>query len=47
MRVLSALGNTAEALLDYEAFRHRLRDDLGVSPGTRLQAVHRGLLTGS
>ncbi|WP_158845686.1 AfsR/SARP family transcriptional regulator [Saccharothrix deserti] len=47
MRVLSALGNTAEALLGYEAFRHRLRDDLGVDPGTRLQAAHRELLTGS
>jgi DNA-binding SARP family transcriptional activator len=44
METLHARGNTAEALLVYEALRRRLRDDLGAAPGSSTQAVHRRLL---
>ena len=44
METLEARGNTAEALLVYEALRRRLRDELGAAPGSSTQAVHRRLL---
>ena len=44
METLAARGNVAEALLVYDALRHRLRDDLGVAPSTPTQGLHRGLL---
>ena len=44
METLDARGNTAEALLVYEALRLRLRDELGAAPSASTQAVHRRLL---
>ena len=44
METLEARGNTAEALLVYEALRRRLRDELGAAPSSSTQAVHRRLL---
>ncbi len=44
MRALAAQGNTAEALLAYEALRVMLRDELGAVPGEELQALHASLL---
>ena len=44
MDALEREGNTAEALLVYEALRCRLRDDLGVTPRRRTQDLHRRLL---
>lgn len=44
MEALEAEGNTAEALLVFEALRRRLRDELGVAPSTATQDLHRRLL---
>jgi DNA-binding SARP family transcriptional activator len=44
METLAARGNTAEALLVYDALRHRLRDELGAAPSAPTQALHRRLL---
>jgi DNA-binding SARP family transcriptional activator len=44
MDALNRQGNTAEALLVYEALRCRLRDDLGVTPSQATQDLHRRLL---
>jgi SARP family transcriptional regulator, regulator of embCAB operon len=44
MQVLEARGNSAEALLAYDAIRQRLRDELGVAPAAPLQEAHRRLL---
>lgn len=44
MRALEAQGDVAEALLVYDDLRQRLRDQLGVAPAERVQAVHRRLL---
>jgi SARP family transcriptional regulator, regulator of embCAB operon len=44
METLEARGNTAEALLVYEALRRRLRDELGAAPSSSTQAIHRRLL---
>jgi DNA-binding SARP family transcriptional activator len=44
METLAARGNTAEALLVYEALRRRLRDELGAAPSSSTQAIHRRLL---
>ena len=44
MEALAARGNVAEALLAYERVRTLLRDELGVAPSRRLQAVHTRLL---
>ena len=41
---LDASGNRAEALLAYESLRLRLREDLGISPGTELRDLHARLL---
>ena len=44
METLAARGNTAEALLVYDALRRRLRDELGAAPSGPTQALHRRLL---
>lgn len=44
METLAARGNTAEALLVYEALRQRLREELGASPSPATQELHRRLL---
>ena len=44
MEALDREGNSAEALIVYDALRTRLRDDLGISPNDATQAVHRRLL---
>jgi SARP family transcriptional regulator, regulator of embCAB operon len=44
METLSARGNSAEALVAYEALRVKLRDDLGASPSPPTQELHRRLL---
>ena len=44
MQVLDAGGNRAEALLAFERIRALMREQLGVSPGPALQAIHRQLL---
>lgn len=44
METLETRGNTAEALLVYEALRRRLRDELGAAPSSSTQALHRRLL---
>ena len=44
METLEARGNTAEALLVYEALRRHLRDELGAAPSSSTQAVYRRLL---
>jgi DNA-binding SARP family transcriptional activator len=44
MEALAAQGNTAEALLVYDALRCRLRDELGTAPSAELQALHQRLL---
>ena len=44
METLAARGNTAEALLVYDALRRRLRDELGAAPSTETKELHRLLL---
>ena len=44
METLVARGNAAEALLVYDALRHRLNEDLGVAPSAPTQELHRRLL---
>jgi DNA-binding SARP family transcriptional activator len=44
MKALGARGNTAEALLVYDALRTRLRDELGAAPSAETQQLHRRLL---
>ena len=44
MRVLAARGDTSAALGAFEGLRLRLRDELGVSPGTDIRALHVSLL---
>ena len=44
METLVARGNAAEALLVYDALRHRLSDDLGVAPSAPTQELYRRLL---
>ena len=44
METLVARGNTAEALLVYDALRRRLREDLGAAPSASTQTLHRKLL---
>jgi SARP family transcriptional regulator, regulator of embCAB operon len=46
MQALERQGNAAEALIVYESLRHRLREELGVSPAEPLQAAYRRLLRG-
>jgi DNA-binding SARP family transcriptional activator len=44
MEALAARGNTAEALLVYDALRRHLREELGAAPSAETQALHRRLL---
>jgi DNA-binding SARP family transcriptional activator len=44
METLAARGNTAEALLVYDALRQRLRNELGAAPSTQTKELHRQLL---
>ncbi|MFD0687672.1 BTAD domain-containing putative transcriptional regulator [Actinomadura fibrosa] len=44
MRALHRTGRSAEALASYDAYRRRLRDDLGLDPGPELAALHRAIL---
>lgn len=44
METLAARGNTAEALLVYDALRQRLRDELGAAPSDQTKQLHRRLL---
>jgi DNA-binding SARP family transcriptional activator len=44
METLAARGNTAEALLVYDALRQRLRDELGAAPSAATKELHRQLL---
>jgi SARP family transcriptional regulator, regulator of embCAB operon len=44
MEILAARGNTAEALLLYEALRERLRDELGATPAPALRALQERIL---
>jgi DNA-binding SARP family transcriptional activator len=46
MRVLCAVGRSAQALECYAAIRQRLSDELGTDPGTALQSLHRAVLAG-
>lgn len=46
MRILSALGRPAEALVHYATVRQRLADQLGADPGPELQSVYRAILRG-
>ena len=46
MEVLAARGEIATALQTYEQLRARLRDELGVTPGAAIRAVHQRLLAG-
>jgi DNA-binding SARP family transcriptional activator len=44
LRLLAAAGRRADALRRYEAFRSRLREELGVDPGPELRRTHAELL---
>ena len=44
MQVLAARGDTSAALGAFEGLRLRLRDELGVSPGSDIRALHLRLL---
>ena len=44
MRALIARDNPAEAMLVYDRLRTALRDELGISPSARVQALHAELL---
>jgi predicted ATPase/DNA-binding SARP family transcriptional activator len=46
MRALAATGRTAEALAAFDRLRDRLADELGVDPGTELQALQLSVLRG-
>ncbi len=44
MKILTARGNSAEALRTYEQLRQRLRDDLGATPAPELRELQERLL---
>ena len=44
MQILTARGNSAEALRVYETLRHRLRDELGATPAPELRDLQQQLL---
>ena len=44
MAALDREGNSAEALLVYEALRTKLRSELGINPSQPTQELHRRLL---
>lgn len=43
LRALASAGRSAQARAAYRDFVTRLKDDLGIAPGTRLQALHDSL----
>ena len=46
MTALGRCGRRVEALAFYQALRARLVDEMGIDPGTRIQALHQALLRG-
>ena len=44
MRALAAMGNSAEALLAYEACRRLIAEELGVDPSPETKAAHEAVL---
>ncbi|HET7901219.1 MAG TPA: BTAD domain-containing putative transcriptional regulator [Candidatus Nanopelagicales bacterium] len=44
MSALAAQGNTAEALMAYEALRRKLSDELGVEPDPKTRNLHQEIL---
>jgi DNA-binding SARP family transcriptional activator len=44
MQALACQGNIAEALSVYTSLRKVLRDELGISPSAKFQAVYEHLL---
>jgi DNA-binding SARP family transcriptional activator len=44
MEILTARGNSAEALRIYELLRQRLRDELGAAPAPELRELQERLL---
>jgi DNA-binding SARP family transcriptional activator len=44
MRALVARDNVAEAMVVYDRLRTSLREELGISPSARVQALHAELL---
>jgi DNA-binding SARP family transcriptional activator len=44
MEILTARGNSAEALMIYEGLRQRLRDELGATPAPELRELQQRLL---
>jgi SARP family transcriptional regulator, regulator of embCAB operon len=44
MEVLAAIGDPSAALGAYEGLRLRLRDELGMTPGKEIRALHRRML---
>jgi DNA-binding SARP family transcriptional activator len=46
MKVLAVRGEIAAALQAYEQLRVRLRDELGITPGAAIRAMHEQLLRG-
>ena len=46
MRALCRAGRPADALAEYRRLRPVLHDELGIEPGTRLQDLHRRILSG-
>ena len=47
MRALAAAGRLAEALDCYTTTRRRLDDELGITPGPQLQALHQAIMCGN
>ncbi|GLZ79157.1 SARP family transcriptional regulator [Actinorhabdospora filicis] len=46
MTALGRCGRRAEALSFYQGFRAHLVDEMGIDPGSRMQALHQSLLRG-
>ena len=46
MEVLAVRGDNSAALQAYEQLRVRLRDELGITPGAAIRAIHERLLAG-
>ena len=45
MRALDARGERPAALVAYEELRSRLREEIGVAPGSQLRALHSEIVT--
>lgn len=44
LQLLVKLGRRGEALASYEAYRHLVKEELGIDPGPEIQALHAELL---